>query len=121
MQTAQFHQSRQEAGERLTAAGWRDQKDRAAGLCLGKEFELMRAGRPTAARKPAGEEVGKKAGALENSHAPEPDGACASPDFWATTTRPSTGRPFSLRTEVFERRGTENPAAPSKARRWGSA
>src|ERR1700733_11382429 len=119
MQTAQLHQSRQEAGERLAAAGWRDQEDRAAGLCLGEEFELMRTRCPTTARKPAGEKVGKKAGALENGHPLEPDNACGSPDFWATTTRPATGRPFSLRTEVSARCRTENPAPPSKARRGG--
>ena len=80
MQTAQLHQSRQEAGERLAAAGWRDQENRAAGLRRGKEFELMRSRRPTAAGKPAREEVGKKACPLENGHAPEPD-ACGSPDY----------------------------------------
>jgi len=59
MQIAQLHQSGQEAGERLAAAGRRDQEDGAAGVCFGEELELMRARRPAASGKPAGEAVGK--------------------------------------------------------------
>ena len=49
----QFDQRRQEARQRLAAAGRRDQQHRAAGLRLGQQFELMRARRPAARREPA--------------------------------------------------------------------
>ena len=53
----QFHQRRQKAGQRLAAAGGRDQQRRAPLPRLGQKFELMRARRPAAAGEPAGEHV----------------------------------------------------------------
>ena len=52
---AQLHQARQKSGERLAAAGRRDQQHRAAGARLGQQFELVRARRPAAAGEPARE------------------------------------------------------------------
>jgi hypothetical protein len=56
----QLHQRRQKAGERLAAAGRRNQQYRAAIARLGQEFKLMRARRPAALREPAGEDVGQQ-------------------------------------------------------------
>ena len=56
----QLHQRRQEAGQRLAAAGRRDQQRRAPCPGLGQQFELMRARRPAAAGKPAREQVRQK-------------------------------------------------------------
>ena len=73
---AQLHQARQESGQRLAAAGRRDQQHRAAGARLRQQFELMRARRPAAAGEPAREEFRQERGALEDGHAPEVAGAC---------------------------------------------
>ena len=54
--------ARQKAGERLAAAGRRDQQRRAAGARLRQQFELMRARRPAALREPARKDSGRTAG-----------------------------------------------------------
>ena len=52
-----LHQRRQKPGERLAAAGRRDQQRRAPARSLGQQFELMRPRRPAAAGEPAREQV----------------------------------------------------------------
>ncbi len=47
----QLHQRRQEAGQRLAAAGRRDQQHRAPALRLGQQFELMRRAAPSRGRQ----------------------------------------------------------------------
>ena len=50
----------QESCQRLARAGRRDQQHRTAGGDLGQQFELVRARRPAARRKPAREGVGQR-------------------------------------------------------------
>jgi len=52
---AQLHQRRQKTGQRLAAAGRRNQQHRAPFPSLCQQVELMRARRPAAAREPPGE------------------------------------------------------------------
>ncbi len=54
---AQLHQARQKSGQRLAAAGRRDQQHRAAGLRLGQKLQLVCARRPAAAGEPAREHL----------------------------------------------------------------
>jgi len=49
---AQFNQRREEPGQRLAAAGWRDQQRRAPGFGLLQQCKLVRARLPAAQRKP---------------------------------------------------------------------
>ena len=58
----QFDQRRQKPRERLAGAGRRDQQDRAPGLRLGQEVELVGAGRPAAAGEPRQKSIGQGRG-----------------------------------------------------------
>ena len=117
---AQLHQARQKSGQRLAAAGRRDQQDRTAGLCFAQKFELMGARRPAAAGEPACENVREDCGPLKNAHQAEVTAACGAVEACATTTRLSTGTPFSLRTETSERDARASPASLSARRMCGS-
>ena len=93
--------ARQKSRQRLAAAGRRDQQHRAAGLRLGQKLQLMRARRPAAAGEPARKRLRAVVRAFENGHAPELMGRLQRSQVRATTTRPSTGTPFSLRTAAW--------------------
>jgi hypothetical protein len=77
---AQIDQTRQEAGQRLAAAGRRDQKRRAAGMRLRQKFELMRAWGPAAAGEPARENFRKQCRSVDDRHAPWTFSALAQSD-----------------------------------------
>ena len=68
--STQLHQARQKAGQRLAAAGRRDQQHRAATLRLCQKLQLVRARRPAAAGEPAREYFRKrrKHGGIEQGH-----------------------------------------------------
>ena len=80
-----------------------------------QKFELMGARRPAAAGEPARENVREDCGPLENGHQTEVTAACGAVEACATTTRPSTGTPFSLRTETSERDARASPASVERA------
>ncbi len=111
--TAQLDQTRQKPGERLAAASRRDQQHRAAGLRLRQQIELMGAGCPAAAGKPAHEQVRQDRWTIENGHPQEVVGVCGGVEATATTTRLSTGTPFSLRTAAL---AIETVIRPASAR-----
>ena len=58
----ELDQGWKEAGQRLASAGGRDEQDRAAGLRLAKQFQLVGARRPAARGEPMKERFGQKGG-----------------------------------------------------------
>ena len=118
---AEFDEARQKSGERLAAAGRRDQQHGTAGMRLRQKFELMRARNPAASGEPAREYVRQHRGALEHGHGLEVATACGGVETPATTTRLSTGTPFSLRTATAAIDVGARPAAASERRMYGSA
>src|SRR5580700_11975711 len=116
LNSTQFHQARQKSRQGLAATGRRDQQHRAPGLGLGQQIQLMRARRPAAAGEPTGERLRQDIWAFENGHPPEVMGRGIAVEGCATTTRLSTGTPFSLRTAALARCAGTRPAAPSTPR-----
>ena len=76
----------------------------------------MGARRPAAAGEPARERIRKDRGAFENGHAIEVAIAGYAVEACATTTRLSTGAPFSVRTVAAARWRGARPAAASTSR-----
>ena len=110
--SAQLDQRRQEARQRLAAAGRRDQQRERPALRLRQQFELMRARRqPRAANQRA-----KTSGSgrrLVSNRSRRTVRMC---QCVATTIRPGTGTPFSVRVEA-ESRLTSCQARPPRSLR----
>src|SRR5215475_2883485 len=112
---AQLHERRQKAGQGLAAAGRCDQQRRMSRAGFPQKRKLMLAYLPTAASKPAEEDIRQLRRVAE-----EVSRGFHGIQYPATTINPGTGTPFSMRGDAKSRLTGFRPDAIKAARTCAS-